>query len=73
MLADVAQDLLIDKQNQRYKVDKIVARTLFFRKNKNCNLPKLLQKKLCQRTRTIILKNLSLPKKRNAKENEMIL
>jgi hypothetical protein len=46
LLGGFAPDTLIDNQNQRHKTDKIIARTLFFRKNqKNCNLPKRLQKK----------------------------
>ncbi len=62
VLAGVAQDSLIENQNQHYKTDKIIVRTLFFSKNKNCELAKTLTEKLCQRTRTIILKSLNLLK-----------
>jgi len=46
LLAGFVQDALINNQNHNHKTDKIIARTLLFRKNqKNCDLSKRLLKK----------------------------
>jgi len=45
LLAGFVQDALIKKQNHHHKTDKIIARTLFFSKNQNYDLPKCLLKK----------------------------
>ena len=45
LLAGFVQDALINNQNHCHKTDKIIARTLLFRKNKKLRLAKTLAKK----------------------------
>ena len=73
VLAGFVQDALINNQNHNHKTDKIIARTLFFRKNQNCDLcfdrlnnrQNACWKNFAKQTRTMILENLTLPKTDN--------
>ena len=66
VLAGFVQDALINNQNHSHKTDKIIARTLFFRKNqKFMTCQNVCWKNFAKQTRTMILENLTLPKTDN--------
>ena len=81
VLAGFVQDALINNQNHNHKTDKIIARTLLFSKNQNCDLcfdrlnnrQNACWKNFAKQTRTMILENLTLPKTDNAKKTDKIL